>query len=448
MQAATSSARHTSFQALLSLQRQLIKGNDSYDDLFRSRLSRVVVKLFSRVVKAEESVEDPYVQGKIDMEALICSLEDILASNENTIPSKTEDVSVEMIKSLLKSILSVQGSATLLRGLMEELDIDPITSALGKLLLQCDGDLGTIDAEIVTEPTVNIVPPKMTPSKDVASLVSQLGCAPPGEEREAALVSIRAYKLEYGDRELDTHLQQLSGPFREYIVEQINRDPAPMKKQMTNDTTTSGSNDSVSDRIRNLRSRLQASEMNSPQKAPEKIEEAVSAVPIEPDNSAGLSAALSALSFDAISEPLVTTNPEPSPEFSVRKNSNIAAPSPSKIPTLKVTVSTANNDNATTTLTTPESKIPLPGHRPSRLLGTSSASAIPSFSASSSSAQSLRDRLAARQGTTMMQPADHDDVLKSSIPSSSSSSLGRAAALRARLETVKQQSTSNNNNKQ
>lgn len=395
----------------------------------------MVVKLFSRVVKAEESVEDPYVQGKIDMEALICSLEDILASNENNIPSEADDVSIEMIKSLLKSILSVQGSATAIRGLMEELDIDPITSALGKLLIQCDGDLGTIDTEIVTHPTVNTVPPKMTPSKDVASLVSRLGCAPPGEEREAALASIRAYKLEYGDTELDTHLQQLSGPFREYIMEQINRDPSPMKKQMSNDAT-SGTNDSMSDRIRSLRSRLQASEMNSPQKAPEKIEEAVSAVQIEP-----------VISFDGISEPLASTNPEPSPEMSVSKNSNIAAPSPSKIPTLKVTVATTNNDNATTTLTTPESKIPLPGHRPSRLLGiSSSSSAIPSFSASSSSAQSLRERLAARQGTTTTQPADRDDGLKSSIPSSSS--LGRAAALRARLEMVKQQSTSNNNNKQ
>ena len=391
----------------------------------------MVVKLFSRVVKAEESVEDPYVQGKIDMEALICSLEDILASNENTIPSEADDVSIEMIKSLLKSILSVQGSATAIRGLMEELDIDPITSALGKLLIQCDGDLGTIDTEIVTHPTVNTVPPKMTPSKDVASLVSRLGCAPPGEEREAALASIRAYKLEYGDTELDTHLQQLSGPFREYIMEQINRDPSPMKKQMSNDAT-SGTNDSMSDRIRSLRSRLQASEMNSPQKAPEKIEEAVSAVQIEP-----------VISFDGISEPLASTNSEPSPELSVSKNSNIAAPSPSKIPTLKVTVATTNNDNATT----PESKIPLPGHRPSRLLGiSSSSSAIPSFSASSSSAQSLRERLAARQGTTTTQPADREDGLKSSIPPSSS--LGRAAALRARLEMVKQQSTSNNNNKQ
>ena len=391
----------------------------------------MVVKLFSRVVKAEESVEDPYVQGKIDMEALICSLEDILASNENNIPSEADDVSIEMIKSLLKSILSVQGSATAIRGLMEELDIDPITSALGKLLIQCDGDLGTIDTEIVTHPTVNTVPPKMTPSKDVASLVSRLGCAPPGEEREAALASIRAYKLEYGDTELDTHLQQLSGPFREYIMEQINRDPSPMKKQMSNDAT-SGTNDSMSDRIRSLRSRLQASEMNSPQKAPEKIEEAVSAVQIEP-----------VISFDGISEPLASTNSEPSPELSVSKNSNIAAPSPSKIPTLKVTVATTNNDNATT----PESKIPLPGHRPSRLLGiSSSSSAIPSFSASSSSAQSLRERLAARQGTTTTQPADREDGLKSSIPPSSS--LGRAAALRARLEMVKQQSTSNNNNKQ
>lgn len=441
------------------MQQELKECNDSYDDQFRSRLSRVIVKLFARVVKAEESVGDPYVHGRIDMEALICSLEDILACNENSIPSEAKDVSIDMIKSLLQSILNVQGSATSVRGLMEELGIDPIASALGKLLIQCDGDRdeAIVDSESVRQNATNIVPMKMTPSKDVASLVSRLGCAPPGAEREAALASIRAYKLEYGDKELDTHLQQLSGPFRDFIVEQINRDPSPLKKQMTVMTgdNASSTSDSVSDRIRSLRSRLQASESSSPQKASGKVEEAVMQEDkIEQprmDRDEGLTT--TAMPFNLNS---AITNPEPSESTFRKNNNNIPVASPSKIPSL--TVSATKNDNTTATTIgtksiTPESKIPLPGQRLSRLPGPSSS--IPSFSASASSAQSLRERLAARQGISATTPhpppaTDHHnndddnntDMLKSSIPSSTtSSSLGRAAALRARLEVVKQQSS-------
>ena len=434
------------------MQQQLKGSNDSYDDSFRSRLSRVIVKLFARVVKAEESVEDPYVQGRIDMEALICSLEDILASNENSVPSEAkDDVTIEMIKSLLQSILSVHGSASPIRGLMEELGIDSITSSLGKLLMQCDAE-AIANVEIVEEIVSTVAPPKMTPSKDVASLVSRLGCAPLGEEREAALASIRAYKLEYGDKELETHLQQLSGPFREFIAEQINRYPSPMKRPTTTMTSdsTSSNNESMSDRIRSLRSRLQASEMNSPQKAYEKVVETVHEVPMEQSSKVE--------EHEAEQSTTISNNPIPSKLSSYsNNNSNIAvASSPSKIPALNVPVSTtATNNNIHTTRTTssvtPESKIPVPGPRPSRLQGHMS-SAIPSFSASSSSAQSLRERLAARQGVPPPAAAiviDHndnisnnEDHLKSFI---SSSSMGRAAALRARLEVVKQQS---NNNKQ
>lgn len=435
-------------QALLNVQQELKECNDSYDDQFRSRLSRVIVKLFARVVKAEESVGDPYVHGRIDMEALICSLEDILACNENSIPSEAKDVSIDMIKSLLQSILNVQGSAASVRGLMEELGIDPIASALGKLIIQCDGDRddeAMVDSESVRQNATNIVPMKMTPSKDVASLVSRLGCAPPGAEREAALASIRAYKLEYGDKELDTHLQQLSGPFRDFIVEQIYRDPSPLKKQMTAMTgdNASSTSDSVSDRIRSLRSRLQASELSSPQKTSGKVEEAVMKEDkIEQpriDGDEGLTTAAIPFNFNS-----AITNPEPSESTFRKNNSNIPVASPSKIPSLNVSATNSDNTTATITITkssTPESKIPLPGQRLSRLPGPSS-----------SSAQSLRERLAARQGTsaTTNPPptTDHNnnsnntDMLKSSIPSStSSSSLGRAAALRARLEVVKQQSS-------
>lgn len=465
------------------MQQQLKGSNESYDESFRSRLSRVVVKIFARVVKAEENVGDPYVQGRIDMEALICSLEDILACNENSIPSEAKDVTIEMIKSLIQSILTVQGSARPIRGLMEDLGIDPITSALGKLVMQCDGevdDQALPTSDIVRDNTINTAPPKMTPSKDVASLVARLGSAPPGEEREAALASIRAYKSEYGDKELDIHLQQLSGPFREFIIEQISREPSPTKKRMTKsegDYMTSN-NDSVTDRIRSLRSRLQASEGSSPQKTLEKVADGPIQPPTRSDDN--IAETTHARSNNDHLEAAASRNIVASDDISYHKTNNVSAASPSKIPSLKVaafnTTISSNNNNGkstnnetirppTTSTPPPESKIPVPGLRPSRLPGVSSS--IPSFSASSSSAQALRERLAARQvggggvTTKPLPPATaitnatddkNEDMEKSSIvptlsssASSSSSSIGRAAALRARLEVVKQQS---NNHKQ
>jgi hypothetical protein len=450
VQAATSSARHSSFQALLNLQQQLQEVYKSTDASFRSRLSRVVVKLFARVVKAEESVDDPYVQGRIDMEALICSFEDILVSHENSLTNASESAqtSIEMISSLLRSIITVHESTAPIRSMMEGLEIDPDTSELGKLLAKCDNEEVTtaaIDADIVTESASRTTLTKMTPSKDVASLVSRLGCAPPGEEREAALESIRSYKLHYGGIELDTHLQQLSGPFREFIMEQINRDTSPQKQVNTvRDNTSSGSG-SVSDRIRSLRSRLQASDGGSPQKTFEN--ETTQQTPdrsiIPPSNSKTTN----------LVPPAANVSP------SINKN-GIVAPSPSKIPSLKVTAASSttssdDNNNPSLSLTVPESKLPTFGT--SRLLQSYQSSALSSATGVSSSAQTLRERLAARQGATSnnvatiamsttqasqssMSTETIVDVSTTSVLSSSTStSLGRAAALRARLEMVKQQ---------
>jgi hypothetical protein len=357
-----------------------------------------VVKLFARVVTAEETTQAPYIHGRIDMEALICSLEDALVASKDldeTYQLDKLDVCEEMVASLLRSILSVHGDARSLRFQMEELGIDPQASSLGNVLLKCieeaklsdmprpnevDSDKG-VATVLPVETLINVQP--KTPSKDVATLVSRLGRAPPGEERESALESIRAYKSAYGGDELDAHLQQLSGAFREFIVEQINRDPSPQKQMLPIDNTGS----SVSERIRNLRSRLQASEMNGPKD-----------IKYEGMESHG-----------TFREP---TTVAPGSLQSENLTSFQNAATPSKIPKL--------SGNKPTTAPFVESKLPVPG----RLLSTSAVTNI-------STAQTLRERLAARQVVSQQQSDD---------ATNNNSSFGRAAALRARLEVVKQQS--------
>jgi hypothetical protein len=394
---------------LLDLQKQLQAADASGDVYFRSRLSRVVVKLFGRVVKAEESVAAPYTSERIDMEAILCLLEDSLEAAKYLEESNPDepDVCAEMVASLLRSIATVHGSDSDIRRQMEELGIDPNSSALGVLLTKCfetsqssDLQQSTTDnvlgaAVLLSQDTSQGAQPK-TPSKDVATLVSRLGLAPPGEEREAALEAIRAYKSAYGRGELDAHLQQLSGAFREFIVEQIDREPSPQKQPLPTENTGS----SVSERIRSLRSRLQASEV-----AGQKTTNTVAS--------------------DSSGPATVSTESATNGKSGV---SNMLSPSSSKLPTLS---------SAKPTTPVPESKLPVPGQ--SRLLAGTASSNL-------SSAQSLRERLAARQAMMQLQTDNRNDVStthpnpipESLVQGTSKLSTGRAAALRARLEVVKQ----------
>jgi hypothetical protein len=356
----------------LTLQQQLSLevSDDADDDGFNSRLSRVVTKLFARVVKAEEGVADPFSSDLIDLEALICSMEDLLVAAETRVVSLVDGSSeacYEMVKTLVLAIMNAHQGSAYLRAQMEELGIDPHTSALGTMIALCDED-GTDDdllADISEEPVTTRTLMK-GPSKDISSLVSTLASASQGDERDGALEALRRYKDIHGDEELSAHLEQVSSPFRAYIEEQLGEYSGPQKQEV--------SGGSMSERLRHLRTRLQATELV-------------------------VQTALEEKSTEPYQEP----DPEaPSPS---------RLESPTKIPSPSIRSSR---------LTQPSSKIVHP--TPSKLV-LPSQSKIPSTSTVSS--QTLRERLAEAQEN------------RKTAPSSTASSLGRAAALRARLEAVK-----------
>jgi hypothetical protein len=375
VQVATGSARHASFQALLSLQQELCLSDVDKDDGFNGKLSRVVTKLFSRVIKAEETCVDPYSTERLDMEALVCSVEDVLTACEKVEWKNTQSgVCAEMVEILVRSIIDAHGTKLQLLQIMDELGIDREESTLGVCVVKVTASLGNqagdakkklqIDSagSIPVDSISRALP--TTPSRDVASLVARLGSAPSGAERESALEAIRVYKSTYGEEELDAHLQQLSGAFRDFIEDQLKGDPAPQQQPSLKHGATS-----VTERIRNLRSRLQCTDTSTQPSLGEGVLE-----PAGHPSPRALS--------PAISE---------SPDQISSNQSKLVRPSPSKLPS--------------------------PGQ-----------SRLPTYAPSSSSAQSLRDRLALRQAPRTSSSTDFGDA----------TSVGGAAVLRARLEAVKQ----------
>jgi len=325
------------------------------DDVFTHRLSRVVTKLFARVIRAEEGNESPYTQDGLDMEALLCAVEDYLsvchkAEAESAFPVESVEICTDMVKTLIISILDSHGSSDGLRRLMEDIEIHE-DSALGEMLTFCEDELGMTPSQRPLAVDVSVSPsstppsrqPK-TPSRDVAVLVSKLGSATAGAEREAALQEIRRYKAANGDEEIRAHLQQLSGPFREYIEEQLSEDnvavPAKSASLGFTDTGTS----SVSERIRNLRSRLQVTEVAVQNAIEDKTHVSEPSVNVLPQNSQSPS------------------------RLSAPKQSRLAAPTPSR-------------------LSSASSKLPTPPSHSRIQTG-------------SSSSQALRERLAARREGT------------------------------------------------
>lgn len=235
--------------ALLALQQQL--ASKKGDDPFRSRLSRVIVKLFNRVVKAEEGSDAPYIPSRVDIESLVCAMEDALEtvskSGKECTSSEIGEAFSDMVHSLVQSIINFKGQSFLLEYL-EALGIDPDSSALGRSIRFIIFQALPLSTESKQ--------PAQRASRDVASLVSALGNAPEGSQRQVALNALLSFMKTYGDEELNAHLKQVSSAFRSFIEDQIREHNSPSK---VSDHEPNSIN--MSDRLQSLRSRLQATEL-------------------------------------------------------------------------------------------------------------------------------------------------------------------------------------------
>jgi len=244
VQAATGAKRDVSFQALIALQQQLsMNAKNSDESMFNSRLSRVVTKLFSRVIKAEEGTPQPYESSEFDIESILCCLEDLLVVCAQ--PGEGTEASRNLAVQLMTSMMKARGECFSLRSDMDELGIDSESSYLGKLLTSCAKDIGIYPGSPRGISTG-------VATRDVSALVSAVGGAQ-GEEREKALSALRRYTKTYGNDDLMDHLEQVSDTFREYIFEQL------YLKEVEKVPVATAS-ESMSARIKNLRSKLNATE--------------------------------------------------------------------------------------------------------------------------------------------------------------------------------------------
>jgi len=378
VQAATGSEHHISIQALLTLQEQLqIRETTSQlETSFNQRLSRIVFKLFSKVIKAEEALESPYSGSKFDLEAVFCAVEDILETMSTNLRDSNDtnsncDSCREMVMSLMKSISQFR-SLNELEDIVEGLEIGGHSSAIWSMLVTINPEKLNKRLEGIESPQLKPTTPSTKVSNDVVDLVAAIGSAPEGSDRISAIHELRVYREHHGDHEIKAHLGQLSHAFRDYIWEQLNTSPeTPTKKIDTNDD-----NLSMSERIKKLRSRLNAAESST----------------------ASLD---STTQLENKSPEIAKSASPPKTNFSASSATSPKTDTPSRIATPS---------------RIPKPSTPVSKHR------------------SSSNVLSLRQRLAAAQANQLQA---EDSAHCSDSPSVSYS--GHAAALRARLQAAKNQ---------
>jgi hypothetical protein len=405
VQAATDAPRAAAFQALMDVQDHLLReARVEFSEeaaLLNSRLSRVISKLFGRVVKSEEAKAEPYSSESVDLESLVCLIEDTLCAHS------TDDAVTDMARVLTESIVSTYGASAIL-SMLEDMGMGLQASKFSQLVRTCL-DPGEDNALLVPSPSHGsnhsnpgtpsghagpAISSSETKARGVASLVSALGSAPQGQKREEALDALRDYTAANGEDELNEHLQHVSSPFRAFIEQQLQGDaptsrPSMRRAELHDRAVASGT---MSARLKSLRSRLAATEL---------------AVQTAVDDA--LPPRLSAPQTDAPNE---ASSVEPQSQHSPipRRTSRLAQPTPSKL------------------IKPSQSKLasPSPGAPPAASL-------------------TLRERLAASQESrrqlNQKHAAEGSSLTSSTSPTATNigATTGlRSATLRARLEAAKQ----------
>jgi hypothetical protein len=186
------------------------------------------------------------VESALDIEAVLCTIEDVLVVKENAALWKAENAQVcqDMAKSLMKSILDFRGIRDIER-MLEDLELSKVKAIVSSITPSYLVQPSTAVVENFTRAPTQVIPP---PSRGIAELVSTIGSVSDAEERNMAVMELRRYREINGDDELTAHLHKLSETFREYIWEQLGPGTAVSPAKSTASD--------MSERIRTLRSKL------------------------------------------------------------------------------------------------------------------------------------------------------------------------------------------------
>ena len=316
--------RHTSLQALLTIQQQLClePSDDPDNEAFQRRMSRVITKLFARVIRHEEGLSEPFSQDSVDLEALVCMMEDALVAcrraveeNPNAEPEAVQ-VCRDMTKSLVKAIIKAYDGPIPLLNMLDDLGIDSDASDLGLLVNSCAAEgSGSRVAEVLKSRQDS----DLQKGPSIGDMVSAFVNAKNGEDRQNALTALRAYKKEHGAWELKAHLEQLSPAFRTFLEEQLSAVDDPSPEKPASETNAA----SMSERLRNLRSRIAGSETKGPTEAKNAEGPASASTPEESPKQATIAM--------PTAQSTVTPNLGNS-AIPFSRSTGLARPSPSKLP--------------------------------------------------------------------------------------------------------------------
>lgn len=242
---------------VLQGQMTLLGAESPTEAAFKGRLSRIALKLFGKVIKTEESSITPYSSPDMDFEALLYTMDDMLAAAPSGAPRHRE--ARDMAVSLMTSILKFHSAANV-REMIKELGMSASDDGVWSVVMGLDSHSSSEWHEESMHSSRSL-PSVSAPSRDVAHLVSAIGSAPEGPLRTAAVDELRRYRDKHGDDDLTSHLDNVSETFSEYIWEQLALPAGSPSKSIPRDTL----NLPMSARIRDLRSRLNMAEVAAPE---------------------------------------------------------------------------------------------------------------------------------------------------------------------------------------
>ncbi len=249
--------RDVSFQSLMSLQLQFCIGareqNVPASDLSNAyhRMSRIITKLFSRVLKAETNEINPFERG-FDLDAVMRTLENVLSQSQtpgtaHSVRSDTSDLTDldslagdkmapcrSMCNTFMMDLLKAKNAQNKTADLKVSLRKHGyITETYaGKLFVSCCNELGL---ESLVSPLKADSSPK-TPSvsydsDQLSELIFAVGDAEEDEDRVNAIDDLRDFMDGNPGIDLESHLSGLSEPFRKYIMEQMRSPFRPSLRQ-------------------------------------------------------------------------------------------------------------------------------------------------------------------------------------------------------------------------
>ena len=235
-----------------------------------NRMSRIITKLFTRLIKAEEREALPFCGDRLDIEALLCVLEDKLVECDSLRSQKydTSDISYKLkpstsmgrmlIMHLLKA-KSSQGQSGKLKLMIDESNLINVET----LFKSCCLELGLDVSLNVKNQTKKMLDNDI--NDELSALIFAIGGASEDVERKKALNKLRDFVAQHEKViDLECHLSSLSGPFQSYILDQL-RLPLELNNGLGICEESSIDNDdntkvSMSDKLRALKSKISAAE--------------------------------------------------------------------------------------------------------------------------------------------------------------------------------------------